>query len=148
MNKIIVTPPPFGLFTDELPLLKMKKIHVVCPALIKASNCMYYLADCLRMAIPDVIRLIERVEQAKEPGCLYPSYTFTIFPTHASGADLRECMNETIKANEDYFKTDSMLFAFDPGAWPYMQEVKDVLQDTINRWVLEGRMTHLRNCYI
>ena len=56
-------------------------------------------------------------------------------------------MNETMKANEEYFKTDTMLFAFDPGAWPDMQEVKDVLQDTINRWVSEGRMTHLRNCY-
>ena len=147
-HNINVTPPPFELFTDELPLLKMKKIHVVCPALIKASNCMYYLADCLRLPIPDIIKLIERVEEAKEPGCLYPSYTFTIFPTHASGANLGYCMNETMKANEAYFKTDTMLFAFDPGAWPDMQEVTLALQNTINEWIDAGNLRYLKNCYI
>jgi hypothetical protein len=147
MNTIKITPPPFELFTEELTLLKMKKIHIVCPALIKASNCLYYLADCLRMNINDVIKLTQKVEQAQEPGCLYPTYTFTIFPTHASGANLESCMEETMKAQEHYFKTDTMLFAFDAGAWPDMEEVKNVLQKKIDEWAHRGELNNLKKCH-
>ena len=147
MNTIIVTQPPFKIFTEDLLLLKTEQIHIVCPALIKGSYCMYYLAECLRMNINDVIKLCERVESAKEPGCLYPRFKFTIFPTHASGADLMKSMEEVMVAQEQYFKTDKMLFAFDKGSWPDLEVVKNALQHKINEWEAAGKLKHLKTCY-
>jgi hypothetical protein len=147
MNTIIVSKPSFKIFTEDLLLLKTEKIHIVCPALIKASYCMYYLADSMRMNINDVIKLCERVEAAKEPGCLYPRFNFTIFPTHASGADLMASMEEVMVAQEQYFKTDKMLFAFDQNAWPDLAVVKNALQHKINDWEESGKIKYLKSCY-
>ena len=99
------------------------------------------------MNLTDVVRLFDLVNSKKEPGCLYPLYTFTLIPEHQNEENLGFYMEETMKAQEHYFKTETMLLAFDKGSWPDMDWIKNVLQNKINEWVNAGKINHLKRCY-
>jgi len=133
--------------TGDIKQLKEKTLHIVCPAISEYSIAIKYLAGHLRMNLKEVIRLINIVNNKKEPGCLYPLYTITLIPEHQLGEDLNFYMEETMKAQEQYFKTETMLFAFDNDSWPDMEMVKNVLQQKIDEWNNAGKIKYLKSCY-
>lgn len=149
MSSIIIENYHELLFSEkgDLKNLKSKTLHIVCPAINKNSFALNYLAEHLQMNLTDVVRLFDLVNSKKEPGCLYPLYTFTLIPEHQTNENLDFYMEEVMKAQEQYFKTETMLFAFDIGSWPDMEWVKNALQNKINEWVNAGRITHLKRCY-
>jgi hypothetical protein len=134
--------------TGDIKNLKNKNLHIVCPAIKKNSFALNYLAEHLQMKLTDVVRLIDMVNDKKEPGCLYPLYTFTLMPEHQAQENLDFYFEEIMKAQEQYFKTETMLFAFDKESWPDMHLVKNTLQNKINEWVNANRVKHLKSCYL
>jgi hypothetical protein len=101
------------LFDHELLLkLRTKKLHLICPAKFKDSYCTEYLVGHLGMSVYDVEKFCNAVNQAKDPGCLYPMHTVTLFPV-AEGLDLNKCMESVWKAQMDYFKCPEILVVFD-----------------------------------
>ena len=147
MFTIFVTKPPFKIFTDEVLGLKSKSTHIVSPAIPNDSYAKKYLVDFMGMPLNQLSRHCLSVENANEPGCLYPDYFFTLFPTYSTKVNLDFCLEETMKAQEQYFKTETMVFAFDKGSWPDLELVKNALQNKINEWVNANRITHLKACY-
>jgi hypothetical protein len=101
------------LFNHEFLLkLRTKKLHLICPAKFKDSYCTEYLVGHLGMSVYDVEKYCNAVNQAKDPGCLYPMHTVTLFPV-AEGLDLNKCMESVLKAQTDYFKCPDVLIVFD-----------------------------------
>jgi hypothetical protein len=101
------------LFNHEFLLkLRTKKLHLICPAKFKDSYCTEYLVGHLGMSVYDVEKYCNAVNQAKDPGCLYPMHTVTLFPI-AEGLDLNKCMESVWKAQMDYFKCPEILVVFD-----------------------------------
>jgi hypothetical protein len=114
-----------SLFSKEIiDKINSKKMHLVCPAKFKDSYCMEYLVGHLGMSIYDVETFCAAVNGKKEPGCLYPKYTVTLFPTEESNANILTSVLDTIKAQEQYFKTSEMLLAFDESSSNYYNEVR------------------------
>jgi len=92
--------------------LRTKKLHLVCPAKFKDSYCTEYLVGHLGMSVYDVEKFCNAVNQAKDPGCLYPMHTVTLFPV-AEGLDINKCLESVLKAQTDYFKCQDVLIVFD-----------------------------------
>jgi len=92
--------------------LRTKKLHLVCPAKFKDSYCTEYLVGHLGMSVYDVEKFCNAVNQAKDPGCLYPMHTVTLFPV-AEGLDINKCLESVLKAQIDYFKCQEILVVFD-----------------------------------
>ena len=149
MKSIIVENYPENLFSEkgDLKNLKSKNLHIVCPAIKKNSFALNYLAEHIKMKLTDVVRLFDMVNSKKEPGCLYPLYTFTLIPAHQNDENLDFYMEELMKAQEQYFKTETMLFAMDKESWPDMEVVKSALQNKINEWLADRRINYLKHCY-
>ena len=149
MNSIIIENYPESLFSEngDLKNLKNKSLHIVCPAIKKYSNALKYLGEYLQMNLTDVVRLFDLVNSKKEPGCLYPLYTFTLIPSHQENENLDFYMEEIMKAQEQYFKTESMLFAIDAESWPDIELIKNVLQQKIDEWNNMGKLKYLKSCY-
>jgi len=147
MLPIVVTKPPFLIFTDDFIGLKSKNVHIVSPAIPNDSYAKRYLVDFMGMSLADLSKHCRNVQNAMQPGCLHPDHTFTFFPTFSSGANLEICMEETMIAQEQYFKTETMIFAFDNGSWPNLEIVKNALQNKINEWKGTGRINYLKRCY-
>ena len=102
-----------AIFTEDLLFkLKTKKLHLICPAKFKDSYCTEYLVNYLGMSVYDVERFCNAVNQAKDPGCLYPMHTITLFPV-AEGLNFNMCLESVWKAQTDYFKCPEILVAFD-----------------------------------
>jgi hypothetical protein len=102
-----------AIFTEDLLFkLRTKKLHLICPAKFKDSYCTEYLVNHLGMSVYDVERFCNAVNHAKDPGCLYPMHTITLFPV-AEGLNFNMCLESVLKAQTDYFKCQEVLVVFD-----------------------------------
>jgi hypothetical protein len=101
------------IFTEELLFkLRAKKLHLICPAKFKNSFCTEYLVNHLGMSVYEVEKFCDAVNRAKDPGCLYPMQTITLFPIE-EGLDLNICLESVWMAQTDYFKCPEILVVFD-----------------------------------
>jgi len=101
------------LFKEDLLVkLKTKKSHLICPAKFKDSYCTNYLVGHLGMSVYDVEKFCNAVNREKDPGCLYPMHTVTLFPV-VDGLDINKCLESVWKAQMDYFKCPEIVVVFD-----------------------------------
>ena len=122
------------LFSEEVILkLKTQKLHVVVLAVAEDSLCAKYLNQYLKMGMHELSRYCDAVNENVDPGCLYPKFTFTLFPTKEHKVDVKKCVIEMMKAQENYFKTPEMLLAFDETAADFLLEVKQILESELKQ---------------
>jgi len=132
---------------EELSKLSQQQLHIICPALKKGHYCMRYLT-AIGMAIDKVTEFCDIVNVKQDPGCLYPKYSFTIFPAYKEQThdQLRKYFKEVIKAQSDYFKQiPEMLFAFDKDSFPDFVMLKSILQEVLDEQ--KHKLTNLKAVY-
>ncbi len=102
-----------ALYSNEMLLaIKTNKIHIVCPALYKNAICSKLLSVYLNRNVYDVKHFCDAVNSKIEAGCLYPSHSITLIPISET-LNVAKCAQDILLANEKYFKTDQIIFAFD-----------------------------------
>lgn len=139
------------LFSEGTILkLKTKEIHIVCPAIFKISHAADLLINHLNVSYSEFNKYCDAVNTNGDPGCLYPKYTITLFPVPLSAKTMEECINEVMKANEQYFKTSEMIIAFDHDYnYNSKEELKQIFKNEIDKYILKNNTTdlHLKKCY-
>lgn len=135
---------------DKMNLFIEKKLHTVCPAIKTNSYTVHFLTNA-GMSSANLNYFCDKVNLFHDPGCLFPDYCFTLFPVHDKVYDkneirpnLKKYFIEVLKSNEEYFKTEEMMIAFDPKSWP-MFEVREVLEELISE--KESEINHLKTIY-
>jgi hypothetical protein len=108
---------------------------------------MHYMVQHLELMSTDAVNYCDVVNHQKETGCLYPKYNLTLIPAEKSGADLANCFNDVLKANEQFFQCTEMYFAIDKDAWIDIANFKSVLQQTIDKRLEEDKIKHLQKVY-
>jgi len=135
---------------DKMNLFLDKKLHVVCPAIKTNSYAVHFLTQA-GMTVANLSYYCDKVNLFHDPGCLYPDYCFTLFPVYDKVYDKNEIRSnlkkyfiEVFKSNEDYFKTEIMMIAFDPESWSII-DVKVVLEELVSE--KESEIKHLKTIY-
>lgn len=117
----------------EIVNFPANNIHIVCPALKKASVCSHLLLNKCNMDIAEIGKLCDLVNYKKHTGCLYPKFKVTIFPIYDVIKDLdvdkevTKIIKDIIEANEVYLKSDTISFIVDDTEWPNPQQFKEQL---------------------
>ncbi len=148
--EIIIKKQDFLYSDDTILKLKKKEIHIVCPAIIKISYAVDLLINHLNVSYSEFNKYCEAVNAQGDPGCLYPKYSITLFPIPLTTKTMEECINEVMKANEQYFKTSEMIIAFDNDYnYNNKEELKHIFKDEIEKYILKNNTTeiHLKKCY-
>lgn len=122
------------LFSDDVIVkLKTQKLHVIVLAVAEYSLCEKYLNQYLKMGMHELSRYCDAVNKLVDPGCLYPKFSVTLFPSKENKMDIKKCVIEMMKAQENYFKTPEMLLAFDETAADFLSEVIQVLESELKQ---------------
>lgn len=135
--------------TEILQRLIAAKIHIVCTANIHESSSLNFIAKYLDISPSQLTGFCKLVNQKKDPGCLYPKYTLTLFPEENSDADLSKCVEETLIANETYFQSEEMYYIFDKKGSDvkesgYLQKIETEMEKMITDWKNKGKIKHLK----
>jgi hypothetical protein len=135
--------------TEIIKRLIASKVHVVCTANINESSSLNFIAKYLDISPSQLTGFCKLVNEKKDPGCLYPKYTLTLFPEENSGADLSKCVEETLNANETYFQSEEMYYIFDKKGSDlkesgYLQKIETEMEKMITDWKNKGKIKHLK----
>lgn len=101
------------LYSNEiLSGIKTNKIHIVCPARYKNAIGSTLLSVHLNLTVYDIKHFCDSVNTKIEAGCLYPKHSITLVPINET-LNVAQCAQDILVANEKYFKTHQIIFAFD-----------------------------------
>ena len=108
-------------YEDYLKQASKKMIHLVCVASLEENSYCFRLYKDLvpQIKISDISKSIQKVNVAKEVGCLFPYANLSIIPSF----DLELGLNENLlvkylselifEANEQYVKSSTLVFILD-----------------------------------
>lgn len=112
---------------DELKReLLNKQIHIVCAAQNGLTHLNFYTELWCRIDKVTVNKAVEIINSKKETGTLYPLLNITILPKSEKKTDwnrnsdilskmeLKNCILDVFKANNEYIKCESIYFSLEP----------------------------------
>lgn len=102
--------------------VKTGKIHLVCMAQKSLTSLIEYAEVYLRLPKNMVNECVDIVNMSKETGTLYPKAYITILPKSEfennippplTINELKKCLEDVFKANEEYLKSEIILFCIE-----------------------------------
>ncbi len=109
--------------TDIIDEIKAGKIHLVCIAQNGLTHLNVYAQMYLGVPVDTINYCVNQVNKNLETGTLYPVANVSILPYKRSGGwqtiesiglnEMRLCIDDVIKANEEYIKAEIILFSME-----------------------------------
>jgi len=135
------TLPPYKIDPNIVDGIIDKKVHIVCTAVKKNGFCTQYLSK-RGMSSYDIANLCDMVnrEQKKGVGTLFPKYSLTLMPIVEQPEEIKisfqDYFKDVIIAHLKYYTDfDTLLFIFDNAAGYPENQIKNLLEETLNKFL-------------
>lgn len=103
-------------FKDRISQFVNSDIHVVCLANSDSDSFASQFLSSVKVEQSNINAFCNKVNSSNETGCLFPKHYMTLIPKSISRMNELICLHllkDVLVANEQYFKSETILFAID-----------------------------------